>query len=309
MKEIYCTKKLYKCTLNIDIRRINFIITLIKKGEVCKMKKLYRLIPDSVASVCEKGYLCDISEDLFYKVGYISTNDHMDSYFKVEPESWARKTEQGTFFYFSPWNCLVNLLYIQWHYYSMVARIFEYEVDEEIVNNCPQGFGHYNNITSKEIRIPLNILAKENTINTELNPKLKNKLNAIALSDAKEVFKYIKEYAKSNKNSQLHHIEDFDSFEYEYFNSGRAERVNARRLKECGMFFKSSIITGKSIIITKEQRELLYDFLNNPNENLQQIYELCENSNGIFTLESLNDFIDNYGGCNIRKLIIKPTKK
>lgn len=269
------------------------------------MAKLYRLIPNTVATICETGYICDISEDLFYKLGYISINDHMNGYLIDRGNSWARKTESGIFFYFSPWSCLENLLYLNDVYGNEIARIFEYELDDEIINSLPQGYGYYRGIPSKEIKVPIKVLVEKSIVNTKFTTELKIKLTNIALCYARESFKKLKKSITENETSQLRCVKDFYSLENKYFNSGRAERINARRLTNCGNFFKSDVITGKSTIITMSQRKKLYDFINN-GRNIQQIYELCENSNGIFTIENLIDF---YGDkCDFSNLDIAPAR-
>jgi len=262
--------------------------------------KLYRLIPDSVVSICETGYICDISEDLFYKLGYISKNDHMNSYFLIrnQGDSWAKNIENGIFFFFSPWDCLSNLIHLNDCYGSEIARIFEYEVDDVMVNNSPQGYGYYNQVAYREVKIPLNILTKGAISNTEITPELKDKLTDISLCNAEETFKYLKESVVTNEYSKLKHSKESilnDSLRENYFNSGRAEKINARRLTNCGNFFKSDIITGKSLVITAAQRTLLFDFLDDPEKYIQQIYKLCESSNGIFTIENLMDFNNQHG--------------
>ena len=65
--------------------------------------------------------------------------------------------------------------------------------------------------------------------------------------------------------------------------------MNNRRFEQRGNFFKTDVITGRSMIITRADRELLVGVMyeKQPKDTLSSI---IESSNGILTLDNLEEY-------------------
>ena len=289
------------------------------------MAKLYRVIPDYIASKMvtisreyyqEEGFeeYVDISEDLFYKLGYISAHDHMHKYFRVSMDSysWYAGKEDGIYFFLNPIDGLYNFIdFTDWHEDS-IAKIVEYEIPDSIVDSFLHGYGSYGwaERISEEVKIPLSYLAKDSVVQEKLDSDLKRDLMKILIDDSNEMIEVIKKLIMNDyfgkrtmTNWKNWLLRNKDNGNVEKYFSKIVEDAKIKRLENCGMFFKSDIITGKSMIITIEDREMFLEFLSNPSEYIEKFNEFCERSNGIFSAESV---LQRY---NDREKLIKVLKR
>lgn len=98
------------------------------------MAKLYRIVPNALASTMAKAYLTDIKEDMLYKLGYMSYDDHQMQYFGTySARMMSESANDYVFFFDSPWSCFKCIDFFNSLYSDEVATILEYDIPEEII--------------------------------------------------------------------------------------------------------------------------------------------------------------------------------
>ena len=169
------------------------------------MAKLYRVVPDIVSTVLDTSYSSDIAEDLLYKMGYLSYGEHEYGYFGTYERGYgmlAESTEDYVFFFNSPWSCIKGVNFFSDQYGHHVARILEYDIPDEIVNNSADAFTNYENWQAKGKKIPVKLLQEGKEVLNELSDELKTQLEKIALSDTEESIKHFIQSVQESKFSK-----------------------------------------------------------------------------------------------------------
>lgn len=262
------------------------------------MAKVYRMIPDTVTSAYSKGYLSDVTEDLFYKLGYLNFNDHEKQYFSVKENNslncYGDSTDKGIFFFTSAWSCCRALIFLNSVYGNEVARVMEYEIPDGIVAFSKQAVTNHQNFQASGIIVPLDLLTSDWQASTEFTEVLRIKLETIGLKDVLESFKSLESIYKG-QFSRSEGIKCFFPFVW--------EDVNSKRFSNVGVYGKSHIITGRSFIINRKDLELLIDVIYRK-KSKDDLNELCEKSNGVLELDDFLNYLENDWG----RTRLKPEK-
>lgn len=258
------------------------------------MAKLYRIIPDTTSTVISTGYLSDITEDLLYQLGFLSYGDHGLSYFGTYEEGKGNSGESSRdyiFFFNSPWSCVRGLNFLSDPYGNEVARILEYDIQDEIVKESRDAFTNYTNYQAKGKKIPVKLLEKDKEVFDEFSQELRTKLEEIALQDSSES---IKQFCQSVQKSRFSIHKNNPHINVDYlsqliFEPSLKQKVNNRRFKKSGNFFRTSAITGRTMVITRADRELMEDILFNK-KKIDDLSTIMDKSNGILTLDGLKNY-------------------
>ncbi len=258
------------------------------------MAKLYRVIPDATSTVLTTGFLSDITEDLLYKMGYLSCGDTKWGYFGTYEKgkgNCADSTQDYMFFFESPWSCLQALNFFRDPHGKELAKIVEYDISDNIIKASKDAFTNYTNYQAKGKIIPIKLLQKNKEVFTEFSDELKEKLEELATSDAEESIKRLSKSIQESKYS-IHKCDS--SFEPKglverFYGRNLLGKINSRRFEKEVAFFETDIVTGKSILITRADKECLQDVIYRKG-TIDSLSEIIENSNGILTRENFNEY-------------------
>lgn len=255
------------------------------------MAKLYRIIPDTPSTALTSGYITGVTEDLLYKLGYLEYNKRFRYYGMYCQGQGIRAERDKKFFYYSPWACIRALRFLDSDYGHELARILEYEIPDDILKASTNAFTNYNNFQATGKMVPIELLRKDEELETQYTDELRKELEEIAISDAKEsleqLYKSIQESKSSiYKGNARFQIENLNK---SYFDPKRMKNINDIRFKESGKFFRTSIITGKSMIITRADRDLIEEVLNGEG-NKNELSKITEKSNGMLSLERAEEY-------------------
>lgn len=241
------------------------------------MAKLYRIVPDTISTVITSGYLSNTIEDLLYKLNYIGIPN--ERYFGVYQKGIVNESNSNTMFFFvSPWSCIMAIRFLNDRYSKKVARIFEYDIPDDIVNISDDAFTNYENWQAKGKLISLELLKKNKDVFNQFDDKLQKDLEKVSLHDANESAVILSE------NYSQH---SFDSINQSL--TSRLQKINKRRLEQSVQFFKSNIITGKSMIITGIDALKVFDVMFGEKTE-EVLLDIMRKSNGILTQENFGDF-------------------
>lgn len=241
------------------------------------MTKLYRIVPDTAATLTTTGYISKITEDLLYKLNYIAQDNKR--YFGIYQKGEGIVCNgEKMFFFTSPWSCIRALRFLDDLYSDKVARILEYEIPDNIVKSSRNAFTNYENWQAKGKLIPVKLLNNGKGIITGFNGEIKQQLGEIALSDATESLDAL---------SSIYNNAEFDSKRDRLLE--RIQRVNTHRLEQNISFFETNMTTGKTMLITNKDNKCFNDVMY-ARCTKETLSEIIKKSNGILTLDSLDDF-------------------
>jgi len=242
------------------------------------MIKLYRLVPDALSTSIATGYVSSITEDLFYKLGFISIPNSQYFGLYSEGEGMVSEKNNGMFFFLSPWSCIKGLNFLRDEYVGGSARILEYEVPEEMVATCKRAFTNYQNYQAEGMMIPSDLLRNNGEFFTEVNDYIKSKLEKVSLQYCLDV---IEDLNKNNSNKMV-------SFEEDNFYK-KMQRINVRRFRKDELYFSSSFITGRSMLITRDDCDIMNSTLDSSsNETL--LMPIINKANGILSFDNYNEY-------------------
>lgn len=235
------------------------------------MGKLYRIVPDSTATLITNGYYTDISEDLLYNIKCFNPDN--SGYFGIYDHNTGITGEEMTnslFFFTSPWSCIMALRHLRDDYSNLQAKILEYDIPDDIINSSSNVITNYTNWQAKGKMIPVDMLKNDKLV---IHNELKSTIEKMILSDIKSSLKSI--------------CSSFEKYNYDKccnFIFSRINRINYRKTQNINRVFQSDFITGKSIIVTYHDLENLFA------NNISELNKLIEKSNGIFTSENLQEY-------------------
>lgn len=242
------------------------------------MAKLYRIVPDAISTTLTTGYLSDVNEDLFYKLGYINvpSGGYFGIYESGKGMVWE-KNSNSMFFFTSPWSCVRGIKFLR-DYGDKEAKILEYEVPDEIVNSSKSVFTNYSNWQAMGKMIPLELLLQSNSLCKSLNDELKEKLEQVAVEDVS---------VSTSVLCQTYSKYDLDSINN--FLASRISRINNRRFAGNVSYFKSDMITGRSMVVTGTDCDVMFDVMTKKSSE-EGLCEMMRRSNGILTPENFVEY-------------------
>lgn len=251
------------------------------------MAKLYRLVPDSITSIILTQMYSQVTEDLFYRQNMVEAYSY--GYFGLYKKGTGNTAEsyrKTMFFFTSPWSCIKGQEFMRDYYggrrsrEKFVVRILEYDIPDEIVSNSDDVFTNCGNYQAKGKLIPVALLQGNRVLHNTLDEEMRLKLEKQALEDAKETITALSEFCSPDFMAKLSAYID------EEWKDIIKERLT---LKENEGFFETDIITGRTMLVTSQDYELLSDvrYRRKPEEDLQI---LMDKSNGILTPENLKDY-------------------
>ena len=232
--------------------------------------KLYRVIPIELGEC--------ITEDAFYKLGYIGVSKH-HKYFAIQNESYTSARdplyngEKGIFFFTNPWDAVQCSWWVNYEGYTNdIVQICEYDFPDEIINKSVHGKGYYKGAEVDEIKIPYSVLETTGTFETTVSPELSEELKKLKKEmylESAELYgnlgeNYSKEFIIKNVS---------DDEVYNGLHNKSIERIER--------FMKSPFITGNMFTVTSKNRHWI---------DIDHEY-LVNNSCGILTYENSNGWI------------------
>lgn len=242
--------------------------------------KLYRATPDQLAVL---SYVKGYCEDAFYKLGYINVSSvrafHLNDDFIFDTNPLYKKPD-GKFFYKDPWDAVACSSSMHGGY--NLVRVLEFDFPDEIIDKSIRGFALYDGRSVPEVKIPYEILERDEVIATPLTPELESRLRKTKLeilNESLEIYRLIKDWPKS-----------FNNIEY-------AAKVNEilNNPEICNKLYKFNIdaliriikckyITGRMFAISRQHR---YDGYDTSEEGRKK---LISNSNGILTQNNYKEW-------------------
>ncbi len=248
------------------------------------MTKVYRLVPDAIFMMLSSR-TGDVREDLLYKLGFIDTHsyDYIGLYKEgtgIVCEDWRKQM----FFFRSPWSCIRSMEFLK-NYYSgfrgqvnFVARVLEYDIDDDILNNADNAFTNFEYFQAKGKLIDVEQLQENQTSSKEMDEDMTSRLDAIARKDAQETFDLLRMFFDAQTISKA------KSYVEKCW-----PKFMKTRLEHPEKVFSSHIPTGRTMTVTKEDSKLLCSvaFGERPESDL---LKLMKKSNGILNADNLQDY-------------------
>lgn len=256
------------------------------------MAKLYRIVPNASCSSMEKNYAIGVNEDLLYKLGYLTFDDHKVQYYGVYSYGMeCESTDKYMFFFDSPWSCFKCIDFFSDHYSDEVATILEYDIPDEIVNVSSKAFTNYENYQAMGHLILVPLLTSGKEVKSEFSDELKEKLQSLVFEDMEESIKKFCQSVKKSKYSKFKYNPNvnINKLSKIWLNPKILEKIKAGRFENCGKYFKTEVITGKSMVITGADTELVYEVLSQERP-INDLNELMASSNGILTPENFKNW-------------------
>ena len=256
------------------------------------MAKLYRIVPNSYCSIMEKEYVTVANEDLLYRLGYLSFADHKVQYYGVYSYGMkSESTEDYMFFFDSPWSCFKCINFFDSLYTDEVATILEYDIPDEIVNVSSKAFTNFENYQAMGHLIPIHLLTNGKNVKSEFSDELKEKLQELVCKDMEEAIQKFCQSVKESKYSKFKYNPnvDFNKLSKVWLNPKTLSKIKARKFRTCGKYFKTEIVTGKMVVITGSDTELVYEVLSQERP-INDLNELMSSSNGILTPENFKSW-------------------
>ncbi len=233
------------------------------------MAKLYRIVPDSTATLITERYYTNTNEDLLYNLNCFSPyNNGYLSLYDYNTGITGENRTKSLFFFTSPWSCIKALKYFN-EFSNQQAKILEYDIPDEIVNQQTNVITNYTNYQAKGKLIPVELLKSQKSISI---PDISSNIEKMTITD---IYASLEKLCSSDVYPYKKCLE---------FVLVRSCKIQQRKKENLNNVFHSDYITGKSIIITLED---YYNLFNNDIEKLQQ---LITSSNGIFTEENLSEY-------------------
>ena len=208
--------------------------------------KLYRVVPDQLG---EGDYIQAVTEDVLYKLGYISISKH-DAYFRMTSRFDRAYNElydngiKGIFFFKNPWDAVMCSWWVNSDFYSRnLVRVCEYDFPDEIIEKSFQGIGIYKGYEVEEVKIPISLLETTGTV-------LKTPTEELAIQIKEEKRKMLLESVEKYRDINS----DYADALIEYLENDY-DGLHEYNIQNITFLMRSPFVTGKMFTVTSKDRD------------------------------------------------------